>query len=600
MKQAKEKFCWNIIWQTLLIATALAAIYGPILHGDWLWDDAFDITQNKITQSPIGLWPIWFQPGSQVDYYPIKASVQWLQWHLWGNDTFGYHFTNVLLHFVSALLLWKLLAKFNLRYAWLGGLLFAIHPALVESVAWIAELKNTLSLPLFLLSVICWLDFDEHRRRSDYLASLGLFLVALLAKPGMIMFPVVLLLYIWWKRNRITAQDLKATAPFFLLSLLIGLITLSIAGWYRDYHHVLPNPPHQGTALSRLALIGLAYAFYFSKAILPLGLIPLYPQWPVNPPTLLQFTPWPILLAVLCFLWKKQTDWSRAALLGLGFFLLMLLPFVSLDVGGFTDFTWVMDHFLYIPIIGLIGLAIAALEKAASLMSPSARLLGTLVLIFILLTLTQMSRAYARQFQNAETLWTYTIAHNPAAWVALNNLGLIKAAQGRYSEATALYEQTLRLRPNQSDVYNNLGNLAAHQNRFSEALAYYDRALAIQPNFPVAIYDRGQTLSRQGHLIEALAAYREALRLKPDYPDALNAAGATLFRMSRPTEARQSFEQALIIDPTYTPAHLNLANLLAGSGDWTQARAHFTEVLHLDPANAEALAALARLDQEHR
>src|SRR5580658_7980155 len=133
--------------QAAVIIVSTMVIYWPALHGGWLWDDNVDITENLTTKGARGLWNIWFEPGTQPDYYPIKASVQWAQWHLWGADTFGYHVTNVMLHIASALLVWRLFDKLGLRLAWLGGLIFAVHPVQVESVAWIAELKNALAMP---------------------------------------------------------------------------------------------------------------------------------------------------------------------------------------------------------------------------------------------------------------------------------------------------------------------------------------------------------------------------------------------------------------------------------------------------------------------
>src|SRR5580658_3787575 len=242
---------WTQLLQALVIIVAAAIIFWPVLHGDWLWDDNVDITENPITQSAGGLWSIWFEPGTQPDYYPVKASVQWAQWHLWENDTFGYHVTNLVLHMVSALLVWRLFQQLRLKLAWLGGLIFAIHPALVESVAWIAELKNTLSMPFFLLSAILYLEYDQHGRRRDYFLSLGLFLAAMLTKPSMVMLPAVLLLYAWWKRGEISQGDLKACAPFFAVSLLLGVMTLLMAKYQT------PDLIPLGGFLSRMALTGL-------------------------------------------------------------------------------------------------------------------------------------------------------------------------------------------------------------------------------------------------------------------------------------------------------------------------------------------------------
>jgi hypothetical protein len=317
---------WQALLQALVIAATVLWIYWPALHGDWLWDDNIDITNNSITQSPSGLWSIWFEPGSQLDYYPIKQSVQWVQWHLWGMDTLGYHLTNVLLHIVGALLVWRLLSKFGLRLAWLGGLIFAIHPVQVESVAWIAELKNTLSLPPFLLAMCAWIDYEERGKSKDYWLALGLFLAAMLGKLSVVLFPLVVLLYAWWRRGRIGWNDLKASLPFFGVSLLVGLITIGTGIWDHRFGHPDPGAVPVGGLLARLVAVGLSLSFCFSKSFLPVGLLPIYPKWPIDPSSPVQYLPWLVLGGTIYWFWTKRQSWGRHALLGLGFFLINLGP----------------------------------------------------------------------------------------------------------------------------------------------------------------------------------------------------------------------------------------------------------------------------------
>ncbi len=132
-------------------------IYWPALHGGWLWDDGYEIADNPLLPDPAGLAKIWRGEGA-VSYYPLKATVQWLLWRVCADDPTGYHLTSILLHALSSLLVWRLLGKLGVRHGWLGGLIFAVHPLAVESVAWIAELKNTLSLPFMLLSLCAYLD----------------------------------------------------------------------------------------------------------------------------------------------------------------------------------------------------------------------------------------------------------------------------------------------------------------------------------------------------------------------------------------------------------------------------------------------------------
>lgn len=393
------------VLQLLAIVAAIAWIYGPVRHGEWLWDDGFDITQNPVTQSATGLWSIWFVPGSQIDYYPLKASVQWAQWHLWGDATLGYHVTNIVLHLAASLLVWRLLGKLGLKLAWLGGLLFALHPAQVESVAWIAELKNTLSMPLFLLSMCFYLDYDGTGARRDYLLALGCFLLAMLGKTTMAMFPVVILLYAWWKRGRLGWNDLKAAAPFFLVSLVLGWVTLRCGDWYGQLHHLVHQAPEAGGILSRLALAGSSLTFYFWKSVWPAHLLPIYPQWKIDPPSLAQLLPWPVLAGLFYWFWQHRGGWGRHALLVFGYFLIMLAPFVSVRVAGYMDFTWVMDHFLYVPLMGLIGLAVAGLGEWERRAAPGLRFGGWAVVAVILILLAGKSRAYAKKFFSQQTLW---------------------------------------------------------------------------------------------------------------------------------------------------------------------------------------------------
>ena len=148
----------------LFLVLVSAWIYAPCLHGTWLWDDGLEVTQNLALRSPGGWWQPWVHPLG-MDYFPLKSSLQWVEWRLWGANPLGYHLSNLVLHVVSSLLVWRLLSRLGLRTAYLGGLIFAVHPLAVESVAWIAEFKNTVSLPFLLLACLAYVGFDSGRRR---------------------------------------------------------------------------------------------------------------------------------------------------------------------------------------------------------------------------------------------------------------------------------------------------------------------------------------------------------------------------------------------------------------------------------------------------
>ncbi len=276
-----------------VIAAAVLWIYGPTLRGEWLWDDDLLITNNATVKDPAGLWRIWFQPGSMMDYQPLKFSVVWLQWHLWGENTLGYHVTSIFLHLLSALLVWRLLHQVGLKFAWLGGLIFAVHPAQVESVAWISELKNTLSLPPFLLAMCAFINYEKDGKSRDYFLALGFFIVAMLCKITMAMFPLVILLYAWWKSGQIRYSDLRASAPFFAVSALLGVVTV----FFQQHHSDFATAPAIGL-LPRVALAGLVISFYISDFLWPVGLLLIYPPWQVTPLSPLSLAPLLLLGAV--------------------------------------------------------------------------------------------------------------------------------------------------------------------------------------------------------------------------------------------------------------------------------------------------------------
>ena len=147
----------------LLVLAALAA-YQPAWRGGILWDDNLHLTPAAM-QTVDGLRRVWFELGATPQYYPVVHSVFWGLHGLLGSETLGYHLTNIALHACSAFLVAVILRRLNVRGAVLAAVVFALHPVQVESVAWITELKNTLSGTLYLLAALAYLEFDKTRRR---------------------------------------------------------------------------------------------------------------------------------------------------------------------------------------------------------------------------------------------------------------------------------------------------------------------------------------------------------------------------------------------------------------------------------------------------
>ena len=162
-------------------------------------------------------------PSHKVQYFPLVHTVFWVESHFWGDSTFGYHLLNILLHVFSALILVRILRKLSIRGAWLAAAIFALHPVMVESVAWITELKNCLSGVFFLSAALAYLTYTETGKRRLYISALGLFILGLLSKTGIAPFPLAMLAAVWWKHGRLSwRRDIVPLLSFFLAGILSG------------------------------------------------------------------------------------------------------------------------------------------------------------------------------------------------------------------------------------------------------------------------------------------------------------------------------------------------------------------------------------------
>ena len=563
----ESPFSITILIRASVILAAGFLIYYPALNGEWLWDDDFYVTSNPLLHDPDRVWKAWFVPGSFIEYYPIEQTLQWIQWQLWGETTFGYHLTNVILHGVSGLLLWHLLSKFKLRWAWLGGLLFVLHPMNVESVAYISELKNTLSLPPFLLALCFFIDFEESQRRRDYVLALSLFLVAMLCKISFGTFPIMMLFYAWWKRGRIRGGDIRNATPFFIISVLLGATTLWTGNQFERLYPSHPADLPTGGFLAHVALVGWVISDYACHFFWPLHPLPMYPRWSMEPLTLLSFLPCAIWSGVFYLLAHARENWKHHLLLGLAFFVIMLLPFSGLMIVPYMNFTWVMDHFLYVAMAGLIGVTVGGMENIHAKIPIQLRpfYIGMISLVFLFLT--GRSQDYAAVWTDRTTLWNYTIARNNQAWLAHYNLGNVLRSEERFDQAIEQYQRAIQLNPSYDWAHNNLGlALSAFPDRFPEAIAEFREAVRLRPTGAEAHNNLANVLSRvPGHEAEAISEYRTALRIQPNFIEARYNLGLALVKMpNQMPEARAEFQEVLRSDPDFEPAKAMLEQLPSG------------------------------------
>ena len=563
---------------------AVLCAYRPAWNGQPVWDDDGHMTKPEL-RSAAGLGRIWTELGATQQYYPLVHTVFWVEHRLFGDSTTGYHLFSILLHFASALLVVTILTRLQIRGAWLAGWLFALHPVMVESVAWITELKNTLSAVFFLGAALAYLGFDRTRDKRRYGLAAVLFVLGLLAKTVVGTLPVALLVIFWWMRGRIDwRRDVAPLSPFLAVGLTSGLFT----AWVERRFIGAVGSEFSLTVIDRCLIAGRAIWFYLSKLLLPADLIFIYPRWNIDATAAWQYLfPLAFVLAlVFCYRLRGR---SRTPLAVLLYFAATLFPALGFfNIYPFR-YSFVADHFQYLAAIGPLAAAAAGITRGIELLAARYRrpvrwlVHGALPLSLFLLCWHQ-SGTYA----DAATLYQATLSRNPECWMAHYNLGILLAKAGQRDRAGAHYRKALAINPQHAKAHINLGVLLAETGQADDALAHYRKALELNPRSAEAHYNLGFLLAALGRAYEAGAHYRKALEISPNHADAHNNLAGLLEAMGRSDEAVAHYARALEVSPGDGVMRNNLGILLAKLGRDGEASAQFQKALEVNPRSAEA------------
>jgi tetratricopeptide (TPR) repeat protein len=487
------------------------AVYLPAMQAGFIWDDDTLLTNNSLIKAEDGLYRFWFTREAP-DYFPLTSTSLWLEWRLWGMNAAGYHVVNILLHASSSVLLWLVLKKLRIPGAWLAGLIFAVHPVNVESVAWITQRKNTLPMVFYLLTILFYLGFQNDGRARWYVLSLCSFLLALLAKTSVIMTPFVLLGCVWWQQRSIVRRDLIRVIPFFIMSALLGLVTI----WFQ-YRSAGAMTVRVDDFWSRLATAGRAVWFYLSKAVIPDKLTFVYPRWETGSYSLISFLPLLALLVCFLVLWRYRASWGRALLFGFGYFVVTLVPVLGFLNIYYMKFSLVADHWQYTAIIGIIALAVGGVGHVCSRWLKLLPSLGVVAAALLIGIFSMLTWRQSRVYTSTETLWHDTIAKNPDAWLARAALGYSLAEKGEFDGTIEHFSEAARIKPEDANAHYNLGVALSRQGRIEEAVQHYSEAVRIKPDYAEAHNNLGILLAEQGRLDGAIAHFSTALRIKPNF-----------------------------------------------------------------------------------
>jgi len=535
----------------LLLLLALVAVYLPAMQGQFLMSDMRVVADNSRLTSLAGLLSVWSPAPSNVypamdQYQPLTYTLFWLERQLFGHEPRAYQAVSIVLHALNAFLVWRLLARIGVRGAAVAAVIFALHAVHVESVAWIYEQKNPLSGVFFFLALLAYLRFDVERRRRWYAAALGCFAAALLSKSSTVVLPALIVLYAWFRREPLFGPSFIASLPFFGMAVLMAGLTI----WYEGTVTGASGELYSAGALERLARAGWVVGFHAGKLALPLDLAFFYPSWSVDASSWTAYLPNLSIAAALGAAWLHRDGWGRPALLGIGWYLVLMFPVMGFFDIFYHQFSLAADHFQYLGSVGLIALGVhtatTALEKAGSAAEKAGPVRGALATAIVVALLGIGAWQRSHVFANNGELSRDSADKYPTSWLAFQKSG----------------EHLLRR------VVRGAGNA---DSQLSRAVQDLERAVTLRPSHPQSHDSLATAYSLVGDLDAAQRHAEIAVELEPGDWNLHRNLAISLAEQQQPEAALDRYRMMAAVAPHSPEARLVLAQALVETGRFDEA-----------------------------
>ena len=582
---------WTLLLACLL-AIATATLYFPALQDPFLnYDDDDYVTANTKVQAGLTADTItWaFTTYQAANWHPLTWLSHALDCQLFDLAPAGHHGTNLVLHVLNVILLFWVLARATgqLGRSALVAALFALHPINVESVAWVAERKNLLSMTFFLLALGAWRWYARRPSLLRYTIVAALYALGLMAKPQVITLPFVLLLWDYWPLHRVALSGAVQTdenklsivypqkPPLWLLAEKVPLLLLSAAsaavtmraqqfGGGIDAGSPLP---------ARLANVFYAYARYLFQAFWPMHLSVLYPfrgaslgGWTVAACALLLIA---ITFSVIAY--------RRFPFLPVGWFWFLgtLVPMIGLVQVGRQSMA---DRYAYLPFIGVFLLVVwGAGELATRFRIPPAW--QAAASLAVLLPLAVTAHQQLNLWSDNVRLWTNATQVTKYNFVAEDNLGRSLQDAGRQPEAMPHFARSAQIEPSYPYSYIHMGIYPHQHGDLQGALQNYQKVLSLtgdedrwgEVRHHIFI-NMASAYASLGNLARARDCFAAALRLNPDNPEEWTNLGTVAQQIGDLDTAARAYSQAVKLQPSQQ-AFLLLEGALRQAGKQQEAQA---------------------------
>jgi Flp pilus assembly protein TadD len=599
---------------SLAVVTLMA--FWPVLHGDFInYDDDAYVTADPHVQGGLTWTAVrWaLTTGYAGNWFPVTWLSHAADVSLFGLDPRGHHATNLALHVVNALLLCLLFRSLTGELWRSAGAaaLFALHPAHVESVAWVSERKDLLCAAFWLGAMWAYGFWARRRGAGRYALVLLLFMAGLMSKPMIVTLPLVLLLLDYWPLGRASEKRffrlVVEKAPLFLMAAASSLVTFFVqrAGGAVRSLETFP-------LWTRLGNAALAYVHYLRMLFWPAKLAIFYPHpgASLSAGAVLGATLLLLALSAAAVALRRKAPFL---FVGWFWFLITLLPVIGIVQVGRQAMA---DRYTYIPFIGPFVALVWGLAAVASRWR-----YGPLAMRFVsaavVLALALATAAQARVWKTSETVFSHARKVTRNNSVADNYLGQYFNRAGKPTEAIPYLSEAARIDPSDPDIRNNLGVSAFLLGRWDEAARNFSEALRLAPRSAISLNNLARTRFLQGEIPEAIRLYEDSLAAAPDSTEIHQRLALALLMEGKTGEALEHSRRAVALgardrgiveflngvsayvknptDPSLEPfrrmladADLKAGAALYGRGKKAEGTARVREALGLSPSFAEA------------
>lgn len=554
-----------------VILLLTVVLYLPSLQNSFTnWDDDIHITDNALVQNlTLETLPQYFLPTSAYMYHPVTLLMYGMEWKFGNGNPIVFHAVSLLVHCINIILVFIFLMLLFRRtgIALFVSLFFAILPMNVEAVAWISGRKDELALLFLLLGSIQYLQFPSLSvSRFGYASIYVFFILGLLSKPTVIIFPFLLLLFDWYMHKRLSVQNFISKLPFILLSILFGVFVIIVSS--SEVSASIENY----SFIQRIQLMSYALLFYPAKILVPYHLSACYSYPDLSGeqiPLLISVAPLFVLSVMgLTYFIRKNTVFIFGAL----FALLPLL--LVLHVVPFHNASLVADRYGYISSVGIL-IAIAALIHSTfnTHFIQSIFMRGLFAVVFFAVVLFNMRIAFLRTFvwKDGVTLFSDVISKNRYIPLAYGNRADALLKIGKYQDALTNANILLHLDPNNGKAYYIRGNIFSLVEKDDKAIHDYAKALSLQYSSPALLYNLGNALYKTGDRDSAIACYKQSLRKDSLNADTWYSLGVTYNALQQKDIAEKCFLKTVALQPKLISAHYYLAQLYFQKQKWHNA-----------------------------